>query len=109
MAFEVMMTFKRPNESIKWHTEHFITPMLTIPYRQANAENAVDRTILELDPLTLEITQRWESEEKFNDYYNITAIRHQTGLFDEYNKSNGISKRVIKTLDGNIISARTQY
>jgi hypothetical protein len=47
---------------------------------------------LELDPLTLEVTQDWESEALYEDYMQYPAVIGMQKEFDLYNQNNGISK-----------------
>ena len=102
MPFKVIMTFRKPDESIVWHYQHFVGSKLTRNYRLANEQYSVDRTVIELDPLTVEIIQKWNSEEQYDEYRQLPAVIHMQSLFDTYNVDNGISKEISKTTYGSM-------
>lgn len=99
MAFLVTLTYRKPDPSILWHSQYFRD--------MGNAENFVSythvqqeyglydrRTFNELDPLTLEISHIWESEEQWNEYLNHSAVRAMQELFEMYNFSKGITREI---------------
>ena len=61
-------------------------------YIKAQETFKVSRIVLELDPLTLEVTQDWESEALYEDYMQYPAVVGMQKEFDLYNQNNGISK-----------------
>ena len=93
MSFQVIHIFRRVDESIPWHIEYFSKlPKKRFEYIKAQETFKVSRIVLELDPLTLEVTQDWESEALYEDYMQYPAVIGMQKEFDLYNQNNGISK-----------------
>lgn len=98
MPFKVTYTFRRPDEEVLWHSQHFrdkVSPQYSFIQKQFDLYNT--RTYTLLDPLTAEIVTVWDSEEQFNEYINTPAVIFQQEMFDMYNQVKGITKEVTKT------------
>jgi hypothetical protein len=94
MSFQIIYIFRRVDESIPWHYIALADIPKKKPYLEAQEKFKVSRTVLELDPLTLEVTQYWESQALYEEYKQLPAVVKMQKEFDLYNRNNGVSKEV---------------
>lgn len=93
MAYKVISVYRRPNTSIHWHTKLSFGSDLEEKLRvfcfQHHRGNHM-RNIVELDPLTLEFTQIWESKEAYETIRYSPLMLEKMVLTQKYWDDNGI-------------------
>lgn len=94
MAYRVLSRYRRPDPSIEWHINVDLDEELTILILEMNFteyHGRKIRSVTEPNELTLEIEWIWESQELYEEWYNISILGQMRQLIAEYNLSMGIT------------------
>ena len=93
MAYKVISVYRRPNTSVQWHTKLAFDPELDEKIRVfcfQNHKGKHIRSSVELDPLTLEFTQIWESKEAYEAIRYSPLMLEKMALTQKYWEDNNI-------------------
>lgn len=93
MAYRVLSRYHRPNTSVEWHNGKVFEQSVTdevMAMMFSDFHGKKERTVTEVNPLTLEVEFIWESQAVYDDWASRSCIIRQQELIDQYNTSVGI-------------------